>query len=157
MGYYDEIAKGYNELHGEEQLKKLKVIAKHLKINKDTKLLDVGCGTGLSSKVFNCDMTGVDPSEKLLEQCPFKSIKASVESLPFEDNEFDVVIAVTSIHNFKDIRKALKEIRRVGKDQFVLTILKRSPKKNIFQNLVHSFFSVDFLIEEDMDLILVCS
>ena len=126
MNYYDETAEGYNELHGEEQLNKLKIIANEIKTGKDTKLLDVGCGTGLSAKIFNCNITGIDPAEKLLQQAPFKKIKAKAESLPFKDNEFDVVIAVTSIHNFDDIEKGLKEIKRVGKDKFALTILKKS-------------------------------
>ncbi|MBW3004290.1 methyltransferase domain-containing protein, partial [Candidatus Woesearchaeota archaeon] len=117
MNYYDETAEGYNELHGEEQLKKLRIIADEIKVTKDTKLLDVGCGTGLSAKVFNCNITGIDPAEKLLKQAPFKTIKAKAESMPFKDHEFDIVIAVTSIHNFADIEAGLKEIKRVGKDQ----------------------------------------
>lgn len=155
MGYYDGIAKGYNDLHGEEQLNKLKIIAKHLKVNKDTKLLDVGCGTGLSAKVFNCDITGIDPSEELLKQCPFKTVKANAESIPFKDNEFDVVIAVTCIHNFKDVKKALKEIKRVGKDKFAITILRKSQKADLLVCQVQELFSLTSFLLEKKDLILL--
>ena len=48
MNYYDKIAKGYEELHKEEQLKKIKLIKTILKVNPTDKLLDVGCGTGLT-------------------------------------------------------------------------------------------------------------
>lgn len=155
MNYYDETAKGYNELHGEEQLKKLKIIADEIKINKETKLLDVGCGTGLSAKVFNCSITGIDPAEKLLEQCPFKAIKAKAESLPFRDNEFDVVIAVTSIHNFDSIEKGLKEIKRVGKDMFALTVLKKAKNADLIIAKIQGLFQVLREIDEGKDKIFI--
>ena len=47
---YKHISKSYNKLHKEEQLKKLKLIQKHLKIIPP--LLDVGCGTGISTNFF---------------------------------------------------------------------------------------------------------
>lgn len=155
MNYYDETAEGYNELHGEEQLKKLRIIADEIKLNKDTKLLDVGCGTGLSAKVFDCDITGIDPAEKLLEQCPFKTLKAKAESLPFKDNEFDVVIAVTSIHNFDDIEKGLKEIKRVGKDRFALTVLKKASNADQVLEKIKELFTVIKEIDEDKDKIFI--
>ncbi|MEM4263273.1 MAG: class I SAM-dependent methyltransferase [Candidatus Woesearchaeota archaeon] len=157
MTYYDETSKGYNELHGEEQLKKLKIIAKEIKINKSTKLLDVGCGSGLSAKAFDCNITGIDPSEQLLKQCPFKTIKASAESIPFPDKSFDVVIAVTSIHNFNNIEAGLKEIKRVGKGLFALTVLKKSPKKDSIISLIKKHFKIKKEIDEEKDLIFICS
>ncbi|MBW2972918.1 class I SAM-dependent methyltransferase [Candidatus Woesearchaeota archaeon] len=155
MNYYDETAESYNELHGEEQLKKLKIIANEIKATKDTKLLDVGCGTGLSAKVFNCDITGIDPAENLLKQCSFKTIKAKAESLPFKDNEFDVVIAVTSIHNFDNPERGLKEIKRVGKDKFALTILKKAKNCDEIINKIKELFQVSKEIDEDKDKIFI--
>ncbi|MBW3001835.1 class I SAM-dependent methyltransferase [Candidatus Woesearchaeota archaeon] len=155
MNYYDETAEGYNELHGEEQLKKLRIIANEIKTTKDTKLLDVGCGTGLSAKVFDCNITGIDPAEKLLEQAPFKTIKAKAESLPFEDNEFDVVIAVTSIHNFGDIEAGLKEIKRVGKDKFALTVLKKANNADQIIGKIKEVFQVEKEIDENKDKIFI--
>ena len=155
MNYYDETATGYNELHGEEQLNKLKIIADEIKVTKNTKLLDVGCGTGLSAKVFDCNITGIDPAEKLLEQAPFKKIKAKAESLPFKDNEFDVVIAVTSIHNFDDIEKGLKEIKRVGKDQFALTVLKKAQNADQIIEKIKNIFPVIQEIDESKDKIFI--
>jgi len=156
MTYYDEISKGYDELHGEEQLKKLRIIADNIPTTKETKLLDVGCGTGLSAKVFDCQITGIDPSEELLKKCPFTTVKGSAENMPFANNTFDVVIAVTSIHNFDDLEQGLKEIKRVGK-QFALTVLKKSPKKDKILELISKIFTVDRTIEEDIDIILFCS
>lgn len=157
MNYYDETSKGYNELHGEEQLKKLKIIAKEIPVKKSNKLLDVGCGSGLSAKIFGCEITGIDPSEELLKQCPFKTIKASAESIPFPDKSFDVVIAVTSIHNFNNVDAGLKEIKRVGKNIFALTVLKKSPKKDSIIQLIKKNFKIKKEIEEEKDLIFICS
>jgi len=73
MTYYDEISSGYEELHKEEQLKKVSLIKKHLKVNPNDKLLDVGCGTGLTTEPWECKRYGVDPAPKLLERAKQKS------------------------------------------------------------------------------------
>ncbi len=156
INYYDATARNYNELHGEEQLAKLKIIAEHIKVKKSTKLLDVGCGTGLSAKVFRCKITGIDPSEKLLQQCPFKTVNASAESIPFPDHSFDVVIAVTCIHNFNNIEKGLKEIKRVGKDCFVFSLLKKARTFQQTLRLISRLCSVSSSVEQEFDLILFC-
>ena len=48
MDYYNQISKGYDELHGLEQLNKLNVIKNNLNIKNNDLLLDAGCGTGRS-------------------------------------------------------------------------------------------------------------
>jgi len=62
--YYDEIASGYEELHREEQEKKVAIVKKELKITENMLLLDVGCGTGVTSN-FPCKIIGVDPAENV--------------------------------------------------------------------------------------------
>ena len=66
MCYYNKISKGYNELYKEEQLKKLGIIKNNIKIKNGDLLLDVGCGTGLSSD-FGCKVIGIDNSLELLK------------------------------------------------------------------------------------------
>lgn len=152
--YYDLIADGYSELHKEEQLKKLQVIADNLDVRKEAKLLDVGCGPGYSTDFFECNIIGIDPSGKLLEQCSFKTVKGFAENLPFEDNSFDIVISVTVIHNFKDYQKGLSEIERVGKDRFVFSLLKKSQRFISIKDYIYNEFDVRKVIEEDKDLII---
>src|SRR3989338_825386 len=102
MDYYSATAKGYDELHREEQLNKLRIIKENIDINKTDKLLDVGCGTGFSLNFFNCQCTGIEPSEEMAQDNK-KIIIGKAENLPFPDNSFDIVISVTAIHNFDNI------------------------------------------------------
>ena len=167
QGYYDQISEGYEELHREEQEAKLRLIKAEIQAiwgfeSIDT-LLDVGCGTGLTSdfREYNIDVTGADPAKKLLEKAKKKGLKsfrpvpAEAESLPFRDNEFDLVISITAIQNFNDIEKGLKEIKRVGKNRFALSFLKRSPKKDRIMGLISKIFKTIKTIEEDKDMIIL--
>lgn len=89
------------------------------------RLLDVGCGTGhvlndAAQRGF--DGVGIDSSEGMLERAcsrPYvqKSmlVRASATSLPFPDNEFDVVFASGSLVHVHDIALAVSEILRVAK------------------------------------------
>lgn len=163
MGYYDDIAEGYNELHGEEQLKKLRIVKKKLedheiKITPGTKLLDVGCGTGISTDFWDCDATGIDPSEGLIRQNINKGkksrlIAAHAENIPFPDKSFDIVLSITAIQNFDDVEKGLKEIKRVGKGCFVLSFLKKSEKADMIKGLIENMFDVNEIVEEEKDWI----
>lgn len=154
MDYYNSISKSYNKLHSEEQLNKIRLIKNNLKIKKSDFLLDVGCGTGIFAEEFNCIKIGVDPAINLLNQGKNAFyIQACAENLPFKGTSFDFVISVTAIHNFKDIRKGLEEIKRVSKKDVALSILKRSSKLDEIKNNIKKIFKIIKIIDEDKDLI----
>ncbi|MBN1792105.1 class I SAM-dependent methyltransferase [Candidatus Woesearchaeota archaeon] len=159
MTYYDSIADGYSELHGEEQQKKARIILGRLKPGRNESLLDVGCGDASYLDMFGCECVGVDPSEELLEKYEgiHQVLPAVAEDLPFEDSEFDIVISITAIQNFTDPEKGLREIERVCKDRFALSYLKRSPKAPALEKLIRDLFKVDEIVEEDKDLIFFCT
>jgi ubiquinone/menaquinone biosynthesis C-methylase UbiE len=158
MTYYNEIAQGYNELHGEEQRKKMQIVEQILeKLKpKPDEILDVGCGTGISTPD---GATGVDPNIELLKQHPGyskgKAILSKAEQLPFKDKQFDVVISLTAIHNFDDIEKGLREIKRVGK-RFIFSVLKKANTFDKIKKLITEVFDVKETIEEQHDVIFVC-
>ena len=170
MNYYNHIAEGYEELHKEEQLTKLELIKESLEklkinIKQESRLLDVGCGTGISTRFWeftNADKIGIDPSEKLIEIAQIKDLKSqyfveSAENLSFEDSLFDFIISLTAIQNFEDIEKGLKEILRVSKNHIVLSFLKKSDKKDKILSLIKRDLNVLNEIEEEKDIILICS
>jgi ubiquinone/menaquinone biosynthesis C-methylase UbiE len=154
MKYYNSISEGYNKLHKEEQLKKLAIIKKNIKIKNSDYLLDVGCGTAFSLEHFNCKKTGVDPSIRLLKQNKKDDLIQSVgEYLPFKDDSFDIIISITAIHNFDDLKKGLREIKRVAKDKIIISTLKRSSKNNLIEKEIMKLFKIDKIIKEDKDII----
>ena len=154
MDYYNSISISYDELHREEQLNKIRLIKNNLEIKKQDFLLDVGCGTGIFTEEFSCIKVGIDPSIEMLKQGKNAFyIQAFAENLPFKDNSFDNVISVTAIHNFKNIRKGLEEIKRVSRKNIVLSILKRSFKINEIKNHIKELFKITKIIEENKDII----
>jgi len=149
MAYYDFISKGYNKLHGEEQLKKIKIILKELNICKK-KVLDVGCGTALYSYLFS-DYTGLDNSKSMLKNSKGNVVFGEAENLPFKDKSFDVVVSLSAAHNFNDFKKAINEMNRVAKEEVVISLFKRAKKFND----IKSYFKADKQIDEEKDLILI--
>ncbi len=163
--YYDEIAQGYEELHLEEQQKKISLIKKHFHPSKEEKLLDVGCGTGITTEPWDCKRYGIDPSKELIKKAASKNddtkhnikyIVASAEHIPYPDKSFDHVISITAIQNFDDISRGLGEIKRVGKNSFILTFLKKSEKKELIERLIKEKFKIIKTLEEDKDMIYFC-
>ena len=88
------------------------------------RLLDVGCGTGallhpLSRRHPDARLTGVDPVPEMLavarRRLPLDiELRAGwAERLPFEDEQFDVVVSCNAFHYFQAPAAALREMMRV--------------------------------------------
>ena len=97
-----------------------------------SKILDVGCGKGFMIYDFlkfnkNFILKGIDISNYAIENS-MNEVKDKLEvgnakDLQFEDNTFDLVISINTIHNLEkeDCAKSLKEIERVSKkDKFII-------------------------------------
>ncbi|MBI2109772.1 class I SAM-dependent methyltransferase [Candidatus Woesearchaeota archaeon] len=154
MKYYNSISKGYDELHKEEQLKKVNLILKHLKPK--GLLLDVGAGSGISTKPFEkyCRCIALDPSIELLKQYKGTKVLGKAESIPFPDKTFDVIISITALHH-TNLKKALSEIKRVAKPnaKIAISFLKKSKKLNQMKKLLKNFKQ----IEEEKDMLFIGS
>ncbi len=80
--------------------------------------LEVGVGTGRFARSLGVK-EGVDPSRAVLEMAAVRGITTQVgygEDLPYPDNTFDGVLMVVTICYLVDPTKALKECRRVLKE-----------------------------------------
>ncbi|OCC15177.1 Methyltransferase TM1293 [Dissulfuribacter thermophilus] len=80
--------------------------------------LEVGVGTGRFAVPLNIRF-GIDPSVNMLKIAGLRGIfpiLGVAEYLPFKENQFDVVLMVTSICFVDDILKSFKEAKRVLKN-----------------------------------------
>jgi len=101
-------------------------LIKHYDLKPGDKVLDVGCGKAFLLYEFTqvlqgLEVMGIDISKYAIENAkeevkPFLKA-ADAKELPFEDNYFDLVFSLNTLHNLYcyDLEKALKEIERVGK------------------------------------------
>jgi arsenite methyltransferase len=99
-------------------------------INKDTYVLDVGCGVGMSAcylaKKIGCNVVGVDIREEMVarsnERAEREGVEGRVEfrvadaqNLPFVNALFDAVISESVTAFPEDKREAIREYVRVTK------------------------------------------
>jgi ubiquinone/menaquinone biosynthesis C-methylase UbiE len=91
-------------------------------IGPETRVLDVGCGTGNYAAALtaatNCRVSGVDPSPRMLDlardAAPWESLeRSSAENLPFSEGSFDVVMSTDVIHHIRDRAAYFQEAARV--------------------------------------------
>jgi len=92
-------------------------------IRNDTRVLDIGCGTGPHEPFLRRlteSVVALDVSPCLVREvqrlCPTVSCTVgSAECLPYRDNAFDVSLLIVVLHHVADDRKALSEASRVSK------------------------------------------
>ena len=100
---------------------------------KNAKVLDAACGQGYGSYLMKCwgakEVDGIDISEDAICQAK-KIFKAdglnytqnTIESLPYEDNTFDLVVSLETMEHIDDVDSFLKEIKRVLKPDGVIIL-----------------------------------
>lgn len=157
MTYYDRIAQGYDTLHKEEQLNKIRLIISRSSFPASSLVLDVGCGPGYFAEQVSATVVGLDPSVHLLRKASCIKVCGRAEYLPFKDSQFDYVVSITAVHNFTDIHRAFEEMKRVGTRQWIITLLKKSVQKKLIHDLICSLWAIETNIEERNDTIYFCS
>ena len=104
---------------------------KRLKISRGAHVLDVACGTGEwldACAREDCSISGVDLSSKAIAVCEERLPQGNfyaqpAETLPFDDDSFDVVTCLGSLEHFVDPVSSLKEMARVAKADAKIVIL----------------------------------
>jgi SAM-dependent methyltransferase len=125
-------------------------------IGRESTVLNVGAGTGsyepIRSGVFAVEPSGVMLSQRRTSAAP--AVRAVAEALPFEDQAFYVVLAILTVHHWKDQRRGLEECARVARDRVV--ILTWDPRAEGFW-LVRNYFpeilAIDRRIFPPMELL----
>ena len=116
---------GYKYLPGRWQ-PVAQALIDHYHLKAGDSVLDVGCGKGfllyeMKLLIPELKIRGIDVSEYAVLNCK-EELKdhiqvANATKLPFEDNSFDLIFSLNTLHNLHnyDLERALKEFQRVGK------------------------------------------
>jgi SAM-dependent methyltransferase len=108
-------------------------IVENYKISNSSNVLDVGCAKGfflydLKLAFPGINITGLDISDYAVENSipeikPYLHV-GNATKLPFEDDCFDFVISINTIHNLnlQDCATALQEMERVTKGNSFITV-----------------------------------
>ncbi|MEO7121204.1 MAG: class I SAM-dependent methyltransferase [Ginsengibacter sp.] len=103
-------------------------------VNKHTYGIDIGCGTGRWSKFLSQRagfIEAVDPSNAIFGAAKVlanvdnvRLVKASVDTLPFNDNTFDFGMSVGVLHHIPDTQQAMKDcVKKIKPGGFFYTYL----------------------------------
>jgi len=134
-------------------------MASHYKLKPGQRILDVGCGMAhllyeFSQVVPGIEVKGIDISDYALKHAK-EEIRDSLQygkaqEIPFEDNFFDLVISLTTLHNLKvfDLKKAVHDIERVSKgNSYIMVESFRNDREEVnmlyWQLTCASYYSVD--------------
>jgi SAM-dependent methyltransferase len=85
-------------------------------------VLNVGAGAG-SYEPADRQVTPVEPSASMRARRPAgrpAAVDATAEDLPFADRCFDAAMTTFSVHQWRDLRAGLREIRRVTRGPVVI-------------------------------------
>lgn len=126
-------------------------IAELLQVQEDDRVLDVGCGPGVSVSLIADQATsglvvGVDPSVEMLDQAAMRSEAAvqmgrvalrrgEVSALPYPDGSFTKACAIHSLYFWPSLDGGLREVHRVlAPDSLVvLAVRMRRDEAGVFE------------------------
>lgn len=106
-----------------------------------SKVLDVGCGKGfllyefdkllpgITIKGFDISKYAIENAKEEVGKCLF--VHKAEDPYPFKNKEFDLVTSITTLHNLhvNDLKTALREIERVGKNKYIAVESFRNEKE----------------------------
>jgi len=119
---YDKIGEGYNKTRKADPYIAARLFDL-LQPQQNSTYLDIGCGTGNYTIALNemgVNLTGVDPSEKMLQEARAKNnniiwTHGYAETISFNNQHFDGIIATLTMHHWTHLENAFLEIARVLK------------------------------------------
>ena len=107
--------------------------------NSDWKILDIGCG--YSANEFATTICDVHDLSKFYEGKNF--IKLEKKQLPFDDNQFDFVIASHVLEHVEDFKFFINELERVS-DKGYIELPTKLEDNLVFENKKDHLWHMDF-------------
>lgn len=128
-------------------------------LNKNTVVLDLGCGTGRWSKYIG-DKAGfieaIDPSAAVFaaqhltaDMANIRITQASSDNIPFADESFDMMMSLGVLHHIPDTELALKNgVKKVKNGGYVLLYLYYAldNRSIIFKSIFYASALVRYLV-----------
>lgn len=172
MGIFDNMRKPKGKL-GQIQLKSMNKehtpVAlwglKHLDIKSDDIVLDVGCGGGINinrmaksaKKVYGVDYSkesvkvSKDVNRQEIYDGKVEVLQGDVQSLPFEDESFDIVTAFETVYFWPNIEKCFGEVKRVLKPGGIFLIgTESNGSDNIAMKISEKFINMTVYNDEEL-------
>lgn len=119
--YHKSIKGRVTDLHDDI----LSLILKNIGLDKQLKIVDIGCGSGyllkqLKDYGYN-NLHGVDIVDEVeLDGATY--YKGNIEKLVFEDDSFDVVICSNTLEHVRELERAVLELKRITKNKLIVTV-----------------------------------
>ena len=148
QGFFDRWAQNYDDGRIAPWFRYTQRLAMSMmEIKPDSKVLDVGCGTGfavvqLAMMLPEGKACGIDISAKMIaiaEANVPKELETNVEfrqasssGIPYEEGEFDYIMCTNSFHHYPEPLEALNEMRRVLKPGGQLVILDNAVDRSLY-------------------------
>ena len=130
--HFDKTASEYNDSSDGKFVEGMyDALVKEIQKSESGRILDVGCGNGNLFTLLpdgKYELYGVDFSKNMIDEAKMNCKTqatfsvADAESLPFDDDSFDMIVCNASFHHYTRPDDVLKEMRRVLKPSGKLLI-----------------------------------
>jgi ubiquinone/menaquinone biosynthesis C-methylase UbiE len=136
------------------------------------RILEVGCGIGaglnfLSRVTTGATLSGVDISQVAVERATARFSRGDTvtfgcgdaESLPFDDETFDVVVNIESSHNYPNLNGFFSEVARVLKPggHFTITDFFTQQRREIFNAAKAQSSQLKWVADNDVSALVSAS
>ena len=128
-------------------------LLKALPLSPGSKLIDIGCGTGIvachlkrlcpSSAVVGLDLSRrvIRRAKELDRSGSIDFVAATESELPFSDSAFECAVCRFSLHHYPDLVAHLREVRRILEAGGIYLIVEVVPETGRFQAMLNEVFA----------------
>lgn len=132
-------ARDWAEVEDEGSRRLFETVLDAVGVVSGTRLLDVGCGSGLACEIAagrEAEVSGLDASPGLLgiarERVPEGDFRpGDMVSLPWEDDSFDAVTFINTVFFAADQEAALREAGRVARPGARIAVISWAPPEKV--------------------------